>query len=91
MLMKDMNYLFAAITGGWAYFLYDYLGPIFSVRLMEMGCDQREAAMFFQIGAFSNLIFSLVLSFAKVPFRKRTMMIGGLIASCVTNLFMGPS
>jgi hypothetical protein len=46
-LIKDSNYLFAAITGGWAYFLYDYLGPILSVRLVEMGCDQKQAAMFF--------------------------------------------
>jgi hypothetical protein len=37
-LLKNPNYLFAAIAGGWAYFLYDYQGPILSIRLIELGC-----------------------------------------------------
>jgi hypothetical protein len=39
-LLKNPNYLFAAIAGGWAYFLYDYQGPILSIRLIELGCAE---------------------------------------------------
>ena len=35
-LIKDPNYTFAAVTGGWAYFNYNFMGPVLSIVLMDM-------------------------------------------------------
>ena len=65
-LLKEPNYLFAALTGGWAYFLYDYLGPVFAVRMADLDCSQMTIGLFFMIGALTNICSSLSFSFFSV-------------------------
>jgi hypothetical protein len=90
-LLQIPNYTFAAITGGWAYFQYHYNGPILSIRLAELGCPPDKIFFFFLLSAIANVITSLILSFARFPYSKRTLMIVSMLASTFAHLFMGPS
>jgi hypothetical protein len=67
------------------------LSPILSIRLIELGLPQEKVAYFFLISAVTNIVASLTLSFVKVPFAKRSLIIFGLLASTISNLLMGPS
>jgi hypothetical protein len=48
-------------------------------------------AYYFLLGAITNIVSSLTLSFAKISIKKKNLLIFGLIASFVSNLMMGPS
>jgi hypothetical protein len=71
--------------------MYEYLSPVLSIRLIELGFPQETVAYFFLIGAVTNISSSLTLSFVKMPFTKRSLIIFGLLSSTVSNLLMGPS
>jgi len=79
------------VTGGWAYFNYDFMGPVLSIALLKFDLTQTEIGYFFMISAMTYIIGSLGVPFIPSRISKRSQMIFGIFALFFSMVLMGPS
>ena len=90
-MCKYSNFIFASMAGGIAYFSYDFMGPVLSLALTDLGLNQAEVGYFFLIYAVAYLIGSVFSPYLDKYLSGRTMMIMGAFIEFIALLLMGPS
>lgn len=82
--------MFAGLSGGMAYFNYDFMGPTLALAMENVGLDQVQIGYFFLIYAFSYCVSGLLTPYIKFC-SYRNLMIGAIFAESVCMLLIGPS
>lgn len=91
-LLKKSNYLFPLICGMLGYFQFDFINPILSTHLDDMGLSEQNIGLFFCIGPAFYLIGSLfVTRVGAKHIEKQAWIMTGIFFSIVAQLMLGPS
>jgi len=62
-MFKDPNYTIVSLIGSLSYFQFDYLNPILSLRLFDLGLSQFSIGLFFTISAILYTLSSVLIPF----------------------------
>lgn len=91
-LLKKPKYLFPLLCGALGYFQFDFINPILSTHLDDMGLSEQNIGIFFCIGPAFYLIGSLFVTRVGAKYiEKQAWILTGIFFSIVAQLMLGPS
>lgn len=90
-IMSIPSFIVTGLAISFCYGFYDYLGPILSLRLIDLGLDKKTVGYFFAYSTLSYFIGCLLFSWLHKGTYKRASIFFGLFCNIFIQLLIGPS